>query len=178
MIHRRFIWAAMFSDTTVYRIVSVFGLGKSKFAPGTLGSVVGLLWFITFVMNASPIVQVVLVLVTIYLAAAFVEEAEIRQGAKDPSWIILDEVVAVPVCFLGLNPLTDVSVNYLHFILGFIIFRVMDIWKPLFIKQVQRFQGGWAVVADDILAALFTLIFLRILHHTGAISYLKEILIS
>lgn len=177
-MHKRFMWAAMFSDTTVFRIVSVFGLGKSRYAPGTLGSIVGLLWFITFVMNSSLLIQLILVLVTIYLAAAFSEEAEIRNRAKDPSWIILDEVVAVPICFLGLNPLIDSSINFLHFILGFIIFRILDIWKPLYIKRVQRLSGGWAVVLDDVIAAVCTMVILRILHHTGSVSFIKDFLIT
>ena len=73
---------------------------------------------------------------------------------KDPGEVILDEFVAMPLCFLGwpamLHPLQPWAV----FLLGLGLFRLFDILKPFGIRRLQYLPGGWGIVIDDTAAAL------------------------
>ena len=125
-------------------------------APGTWGSAAGLLW----VGAVFPWLQLGLgctlavCLASGYLAVAFCGEAEIRLGKKDPGEIILDEFVAMPLCFLGWPVLAAAWPVWAVLLAGFALFRFFDILKPLGISRLQDLPGGWGVVIDDTAAAL------------------------
>ena len=93
-----------------------------------------------------------------YVAVAFCGEAEFRLGRKDPGEVILDEFVAMPLCFLGFprlelgSPRAWMTAALLGG--GFALFRLFDIAKPLGIRRLQDLPGGWGVVLDDTAAAL------------------------
>src|SRR2546426_12600086 len=95
---------------------------------------------------------------------------------KDPPSVVLDEIVALPFCFLPwvthewlfrhkLSALESFFTGRsLLITLGiFILFRILDITKPWPLRQSQRLEGGWGVTLDDLLAAtcvaLLTLFF-------------------
>jgi phosphatidylglycerophosphatase A len=78
-------------------------------------------------------------------------------GEKEPSCVIFDEFVAMPICFLGIrNFVTPKIPTRKILLIGFVIFRLFDILKPLGIKKVQHLSGGIGIVIDDILAAIYT----------------------
>jgi phosphatidylglycerophosphatase A len=89
---------------------------------------------------------------------AFCDAAEVRLGRRDPGCVILDEVVAIPLCFPGVLaaasargwPLWTMAVA------AFALFRFFDILKPLGINRLQNLPGGLGVVVDDLAAALAT----------------------
>jgi phosphatidylglycerophosphatase A len=94
--------------------------------------------------------------------------AEVELGQKDPSSVVMDEIVAMPVCFgswLGIHcwqtdafPRIDLSLvkaNWLPTVGIFLAFRLFDVWKPWPVRQSQVLPGGWGVTIDDILAALY-----------------------
>ena len=61
---------------------------------------------------------------------------------------MLDEIVVLPIVFLGGPPLTW------HVLLaGFLLFRLFDIWKPGLVREAEKLPGGWGIVADDVVAA-------------------------
>ncbi len=94
-----------------------------------------------------------------YLAVGICGEAEVRLGKQDPGEVILDEFVAMPLCFLGWPMLTGESQAWPAWVVlaaGFGLFRFFDILKPLGISRLQNLPGGWGVVADDLAAALAT----------------------
>jgi len=101
-----------------------------------------------------------------YVAIGFCGEAEIRLGRRDPGEVILDEVVAMPLCFLGWQMIGPTS--FLGFLAllaaGFGIFRFFDIRKPGIINTLQELPGGWGIVADDTAAALATCATLHLGH--------------
>jgi phosphatidylglycerophosphatase A len=68
--------------------------------------------------------------------------------------VILDEFIAMPLCFLGWRALPAVLPTWAVLLAGFALFRLFDIWKPLGIRRLQALPGGWGVVADDLVAAL------------------------
>ena len=95
-------------------------------------------------------VTLALALPAVWICAA----AERGLGRSDPGEVILDEVVAMPLCFLGWARLESSAAPWLLFAVGFALFRLFDIAKPLGIARLQRLPGGWGVMADDLAAAL------------------------
>jgi phosphatidylglycerophosphatase A len=90
-----------------------------------------------------------------YLAVGLCGEAEVRLGKQDPGEVILDEFVAMPLCFLGWPALVATGWPvWAIYAAGFGLFRFFDILKPLGISRLQGLPGGWGVVVDDLAAAL------------------------
>jgi phosphatidylglycerophosphatase A len=89
-----------------------------------------------------------------WAAVGICGEAGRRLGLKDPGFVILDEFVAIPLCFVGWHGLTAIVPAWSLLIAGFLLFRLFDIWKPLWINRLQDLPGGWGVVADDYAAAV------------------------
>ena len=91
---------------------------------------------------------------------------------KDPQLVVIDEVSGQLLAFLGAPPTLNVlfvgidasrpgffywpvPVNWKYLVLGFILFRVFDIWKPFPVRQAERLPGGWGIMADDWLAGIY-----------------------
>lgn len=130
-------------------------LGRRLPAPGTWGSLAGLLYVFLFFRKLS-VIEVVGVTTIVGVAAALIcGFAEKQLGQRDPGCVVLDEFVAMPLCFLGLAGLLRFWPEWAVFLGGFVLFRLFDIVKPLGIRQLQRLPGGWGVVVDDLVAALF-----------------------
>jgi phosphatidylglycerophosphatase A len=122
-------------------------------APGTWGSAAGLLWWFLLV---EPILgrhglghQVGFSLLVVLAAVFLCGAAAALIGRKDPPEVILDEAACMPLVFVGLPDLTLPWV-----LVGFLLFRVLDIAKPLGIARLQRLPSGLGIVADDLAAAL------------------------
>jgi phosphatidylglycerophosphatase A len=100
------------------------------------------------------------------LAAGICGEAERRIGRQDPGEVILDEVVAMPLCFLGWRMIVPAGflASLALLIAGFGLFRFFDIRKPGFINRLQGIPGGWGIVLDDTAAALATCATLHLAH--------------
>jgi len=107
-------------------------------------------------LKLGSIEVLVLSAVSSYLAVAICGEAEVRLGRSDPGEIILDEFVAMPLCFIGWSELTVGISNGVVLLAGFTLFRFFDIVKPLGISRLQCWPAGWGVVVDDLAAALAT----------------------
>jgi len=141
----------------IVQIATLGPLGRLK-APGTWGSAAGLLWWALVVRYAHQkggphefIFDSLVVLTAILLcgvAAAFI-------GKKDPSEVILDEFAAMPLVFL-FNPHVYGGATSLVFVLlGFLFFRLFDITKPFGIKALEKLPGGFGIVLDDVMAAIY-----------------------
>ena len=151
-------WPRFLPTWWVVNFATLGGLGRVLPAPGTWGSLLGVGYAATLVLglNLGTIGVLALSTVASYLAVAICGEAEIRLGRSDPGEIILDEFVAIPLCFLGWSELTVGVSNGVVLLAGFTLFRFFDIVKPLGISRLQRWPAGWGVVVDDLAAALVT----------------------
>lgn len=152
-------WSSALPRRISVPLATIFGLGNLN-APGTWGSAVGLLFYALLFEGMGLLRYVVFAAVFIYLAIGICDSAERHLKMRDPGKIILDEFVAMPVCFL---PLATHSFSIWGIIAGFAIFRFFDIKKPLGINKVQDLSGGLGCVADDIAAAFATTIILNLL---------------
>lgn len=147
-------WPRSLPTGLVVGLATLGPIGRRLPAPGTWGSLAGLLYFALFFQQASPAVVLVSSVLAGYLAVAICGEAEIRLGRADPGEVVLDEVVVIPLCFLGWEGLQQTASPVVLLAAGFLLFRFFDILKPLGIGRLQHLPAGWGVVADDAAAAL------------------------
>lgn len=133
---------------------SFFYIGHSPFAPGTLGSLAGLL--IYFVVKDKFPIYIFSLLFIFMLGIMFSTEAEKIYKRKDAKMIVVDEV-----CGMMLS-LFLVPYNFWIMWLGFLLFRVFDILKPPPARAIEKFSGSFGVMFDDIIAAIYTNFILQI----------------
>ncbi len=147
-------WIRFIPSKGVLNIATLGPCGHVRKAPGTIGSLAGLIWYTVVFYPLGNFSYLITLTLTIYLAIVFCGEAEKRLFKRDPSQVVLDEFVAMPVCFIGLQPYLTMGYAWAVFILGFGLFRFFDIIKPLGIKKLQDYPGGVGIVVDDLAAAL------------------------
>lgn len=208
-------------------IATALGVGYLPKAPGTFGSLVGVVtiflsaafflrpahWTDLFSLhplqdatlmdrhflvpgsdlhNAAlwlPLVCASLLLIVLALAGVWAaQRAADYSGLKDPQFVVIDEVAGqhltlvlplVPIAVPNLLAHMDFSVfamfaalslaNWKYLLLGFLLFRLFDIWKPYPIKKLESLPGGWGIMADDWLAGVYAAILLRAALHFGLV---------
>lgn len=130
-------------------------LGTRLPAPGTWGSLAGLLYVLMFFRHLTALETFAVCLTMSYLAVGITGEAARRLGKTDPGEVILDEFVVMPLVFLGwrFGP-GGVWPEWAGLLAGFALFRFYDILKPLGIRRLQAWPEGWGIVVDDFVAAL------------------------
>lgn len=151
-----------FPSTWILNLATLGPVGYWGMMPGTSGTFVGLIWYTLFFHEATPPTYLFLGCLSIFLACAVCTQAEILLRRKDPHEVILDEVVAMPFCFLGLQPAMNHYPVWCFMLLGFLFFRFFDIVKPFGIKKLQVLPGGRGIVFDDIAAAFCTCLLLHL----------------
>lgn len=139
-------------------IASGFGSGFSPFAPGTAGALVAvIIWTVLFYVIPFNILLVVTSLLIVLFTAAGIWSADKLESewGKDPSKMVVDEMVGVWIALLA------VPVGNVWYILfAFLLFRFFDIFKPLGIRKMEQLEGGIGVMADDILAGIYSFLLL------------------
>jgi phosphatidylglycerophosphatase A len=146
-----------FREKAAVFLATGFYVGRVPLAPGTFGSLLGLpLCFLLAGIQLPAAVVGVLMLIALAVWSAGVAERTL--GRPDPGCIVIDEIAGMVVAFIGLPfNLTTAGV-------GFILFRALDILKPFPIRVLdKRLPGGPGIVADDVVAGIFTNVLLRIL---------------
>ncbi len=135
-----------------------FGFGKSKFMPGTVGTLWGLPISWGLMQISSTGTQIGICIALTLLSIPICEIAEKEIGGKDPSCVVADEFLTLPITVIGLySPWALLS--------GFILHRIFDITKPPPIKQLQHIHGGFGITIDDFLAALIALALNHLIFH-------------
>jgi len=111
-------------------------------------------------------------------------------GIKDPQFVVIDEVAGqhfalllplIPIALPHFMAHMDFSgfaiffalslINWKYLLLGFILFRVFDIWKPWPIRRLEKLPGGWGIMADDWMAGIYAAILLRVALHFGLFTF-------
>ncbi|HCK03194.1 MAG: phosphatidylglycerophosphatase A [Methylophilales bacterium] len=136
-----------------------FGSGLSKKAPGTLGTLVALPFFL-LINETNIIFQVLFVTVSFFIGLWASNITSESLKLKDPSCIVIDEVAAFLLLLILINP------NLYQAIYAFILFRLFDIWKPYPISWLEeKYSGGFGIMIDDIGAALMAFIIYTITNY-------------
>jgi phosphatidylglycerophosphatase A len=85
----------------------------------------------------------------------------------DPQIVVIDEVAGQLISYLGLATPRTFAVNWKYLLLGFILFRVFDIWKPFPARQAESLPGGLGIMADDWIAGIYAALGLWIARAIG-----------
>jgi phosphatidylglycerophosphatase A len=149
-------------------IAQGFGVGRIPFGPGTFGSLIGVVWFGLLLGTRNIWLFVGGTGAGLALSVWLCGAAEKILGQKDPGSVVLDEIVALPVCFFawvlllfrktGSLPVFEDFVSGKNLLFGlavFVAFRFFDVTKPWPVRQSQALPGGWGITIDDVLAALY-----------------------
>jgi phosphatidylglycerophosphatase A len=144
-----------FRDRATVFLATGLSVGNIPFAPGSFGSLLGIP--ICFGLAELGLVGSIAGVAALVLSAVRIAgRAERLIGEKDASAIVIDEVAGMLVTLAGL-PLTP-----LNLAAGFALFRAMDVIKPFPARRIDRnMAGGWGVVLDDVVAGVYSNIFLR-----------------
>ena len=128
-----------------------FGLGFSPIAPGTVGTLLGIIivWFGTSHLSVSG--QIIASIILSIVAIPICGLAEKYLGKKDDGRIVADEYMTFPICMIGL------PVNPWIMVTAFLTNRFFDIVKPPPARQLQAIHGGFGIVIDDVCSSLMSL---------------------
>ena len=209
-------------------IATVLGIGYAPKAPGTFGSLAGIVMAflsavfflhpVSFrdVFSLHPLTDTILrgnlfgapgtdihdttLAFPLFIAAALFASFSILGvwsasrvaafgGTEDPQYVVIDEVAGqhlalllplIPIALPHLDARLDFSVytiyfalslaNWKYLLLGFILFRVFDIWKPWPIRRLEKLPRGWGIMADDWMAGVYSAILLRVALHFGLLT--------
>lgn len=131
-----------------------FGSGLIRPAPGTWGSLAGLLLAIfLWEVTACRTFFVLLTLISFMAGCYICQKISDDLNVHDDGRIVWDEIVAIFLIFCALP-----AYNWHYYALAFLFFRLFDVWKPAPIRYFdQRLESGLGIMVDDILAAVYSL---------------------
>lgn len=145
-------------------ISTCFGVGLIPGAPGTYAGFLGLLiWLFLWYVLPSPIIlfaATVALLVLTTIIGIWTTNVMERYWGNDPRAVVIDEPLGVwmaclAVCFFD-GPAWQ---TILLATVGFVLFRIIDITKPLGCRWVDNnIHGGWGCMADDLLAGFYAML--------------------
>lgn len=135
-------------------LATVFGAGYLPFAPGTFGTLVGVLLSIisVYFLGSTLIPSFFVFFIGVWASSRMATQ----RGLEDPQEVVIDEVCGVMIAYWG------VVLNWGALIAGFILFRLFDILKPPPIRQCERFPKGWGIMMDDVAAGLAAQVVMRV----------------
>lgn len=135
-------------------ISTFFGAGTLAYAPGTFGSLGGLLVYFFFINFSTAYFAITILILILGFVVCF--EAEKVFAIKDPPQVVIDEVAGMLISLLFLPKTLPVVVC------AFILFRGLDTIKPWPIGKLEKAPFGAGIMLDDIAAAIYTNILLRL----------------
>ena len=129
-----------------------FYLGYTPKGPGTAGSLgaLAIAWALVEYANFPPWAFAVLAAVMLAPAIWAADVTARETGKKDPQIVVVDEVVGQWLTLVG-----AVRFNWKSWILGLVLFRVFDMWKPAPVRQLEKVPGGAGIVLDDVMAGVY-----------------------
>jgi phosphatidylglycerophosphatase A len=139
-------------------IATVGGIGYIKKGSGTVAALVMcVIWYFLF-RNYNPDNWITVVgIVALFILGVWSASAVEKIWGKDSSRVVIDEIAGMCVS------LVFIPFCFKYILIGFILFRFFDITKPLFIRKSEVLPGGWGVMADDLLAGIFSNLILQVI---------------
>lgn len=132
-----------------------FYVGMIPFAPGTMGSFAGLLVFLS--AKDAPLVCAALFALIAGLGFFSAGRAESVFSKKDPREVVIDEAAGIFIVFFM------VPVHAINLLAGFILYRVLDIFKPFPARRLEGLRGSFGIMSDDLLCGLYANLILQAL---------------
>jgi phosphatidylglycerophosphatase A len=133
-------------------IATFFGAGLSPKAPGTVGSLASLLLWAPLVLGGHPWWVRLVVVGGLFVVGTWASNRMVGALGEDPQQVVIDEVVG-----MGLSLL--LATTWLHLVVGTLLFRLFDIWKPGPVGYADKHvKGGLGVMLDDVVAGGMALV--------------------
>lgn len=148
------------ATTLATSLATWFGCGLSPKAPGTAGTLGGLLvaWPLVAYAHAAPWHFAALAALATPIGIWAAQQVIDSTGNNDPQQVVIDEVLGVWLTLAGAT-----HFNWQSFILAFVLFRIFDIWKPYPIRNLEKLHGGTGVIVDDLGAGVYAAVVLALL---------------
>lgn len=140
-----------------------FGAGFLPVAPGTWGAIVAIILWLPLYIWATPAVTVIVTVcaILLYLAVGtWASNVAEKYWGKDPVVACADETVGQ---WIALIPITSLC-PWWEILVSLALFRFFDIFKPLGIRAMEKIPGGLGMMADDILAGVYSAVLIFILN--------------
>lgn len=137
-------------------IGTLFFIGYLPIAPGTVASAVAMV--ILGVFKPQDLTILLILLFCLLFGTLASERLEKKSGKKDPSFVVIDEFVGY------LTTVLFIPLTWKNLLIGFFLFRFLDIVKPSPIRQIdKRLKGGLGIMMDDFIAGVIGNLLLRAL---------------
>ena len=136
-----------------------FGCGLFPWGPGTVGSLaaVVIVWLVERYLGGTRQFLFGMVFICMMPAIWSATVTAKRLGKKDPGKVVIDEVLGQWVTLLGMPAF---SLPFLG--IGFLLFRIFDIWKPWPVRRFEALPDGYGIVVDDLAAGVYAALILYI----------------
>jgi phosphatidylglycerophosphatase A len=134
---------------------SVLGIGFIKGGGSIAAAVCAVCWYLAWQGAYPPVLLSAAITLLITIVGVWSSSMVEPVWGKDPSKVVIDEVSGMAIGLLFL------PVNVKYVLCAFILFRFFDIVKPLFVRKMEQLPAGWGIMADDILAGIYTNILLQ-----------------
>ena len=159
-------------------ILTMFGIGYFKYAPGTAASFITcliyyILWLSDFSLHSNKIYLVFFLIIILFYSIIIIDKLSHLFKKKDPREIVVDEFVGQSIPLMSFIfsadtfvPIVEKTDNLIIFILlSFVLFRLFDIVKPFPINIVdKKMKNGVGVMLDDIIAGIYSTIVIYIIY--------------
>ena len=147
---------------------TLFGVGLLPFAPGTWGSLFGLILFfytnIYLSINVQFFYLLLLAIILVAILVCYFATKELGDKEKDQKSIVIDELAGVWIAFIPVSGIVMMQDFLTYSVLAFLLFRVFDIWKPYPIGFIdKKIKNHIGIVLDDLVAGLYAAIIIRLI---------------
>ena len=134
-----------------------FGTGLLPVAPGTWGAAAAILlvWPLAIWTPALLNLELAILIVAFLWIGVLGSDQMQTEWGKDPSQTVIDEMVGMWIVLLG------IPFQWPYWLAAFLLFRLFDIFKPFGIRRLEKIEGGWGVMLDDVLAGVYANILLQ-----------------
>jgi phosphatidylglycerophosphatase A len=157
-------------DRVAYAIATGLGAGFAPFAPGTVGALEGVAIYLAIhalqLGQSHPLLALIIINPVLFAAGVWASSRTCEvTGVEDPRSIVIDEVSGQLIALTPLVLLPSFSMPAV--VIGFVLFRLFDIFKPYPIRKLEKLHGGLGVMADDALAGVYAAVLLWLIHLAG-----------
>jgi phosphatidylglycerophosphatase A len=138
-------------------IATGLGLGYIPIAPGTAGAVGALIIALAISYSVAYNILLAFLIIAVFFIGVNSSGKLTADWGRDPSKVVIDEVVGMWIA------LWMIPHGFAFMIVAFLMFRIFDIYKPLYIKEFEKLPGGWGIMMDDVVAGIYSNISVQIL---------------
>ena len=145
-------------------IATSFGAGYSPVAPGTMGALVAVaVWYVLWLNLDYCTLQWTLVTLIAVFTVLGVWSATVSEQfwGEDPKRVVMDETVGEWIALLAV----PASGHWGYVLAAFVLFRFFDIVKPLGVRSMENFKGGYGIMGDDILSGIYAAILMLLFNY-------------